>query len=242
MATKNNPPQEVLDLENLPTEQKLEQDIIRNAAMQDPVMSFIYRHQKVFSYLVIAILVAILGYRYYKNSHQQNQAQSAEYLYGVQSAIEELAVVTDEKEKEVLRRKLAGNYQSLASVGAPYNRLRLNYEIIQAVNSGDIKLARTKLATIDWQAATVAKDTDAMIYELAALYTAKASLDYEEFKDQGKKELVQLANKSEYVAASAALTLKNIAVNESDIDEAKKITEQVLSRFPEQSDILKVEE
>lgn len=226
----NEVPEETIDIDAVAGDNNL----IKQAMAEDPLVRFFYQNQKLISYIIIAALLGIIGTRYYEKSHAASQERSAELLYGIQSAYSSITD-SDDKAKEAFLRKLQGSLVTLKDQQKPYDELSQSYETLALVKSGDVVSAKSKIAAVDWKGD---KTEGVVLKELLVLSVAKSLLAVEGEEKFAKNLIKDLAQNSQYVFVSAATTLSDIAETEQDKTEVKAIVENIKTAHPEQINLL----
>lgn len=201
---------------------------LAKVADEDPVVGFVYRNQRLISYIIIACLVALIAYRKFNEAHVDSQLRSADLLENVSSA---MAAGSDEFVK------MNSNLKTLETQKYPYNQLAENYSVIALSESKDYPKIAEKLKSLSATAYTEgSKDNKAQIWqELALLNLAKALLDSDQ-QSLAIAELKKLIQKGSYANVPAIMALESLS-NQALSEEVAKLKQEYLKNNPIQNSV-----
>ena len=218
-----------------------ERNLIAQAADEDPIIRFFYENQKVLSYLVIAALVSILGYRWYQSTHAAGQQRSAELFSKAGAAYQDITNdKLDPTRQEAAQRKFEGAVTTLSSQSHPYPLMARNYQTMLLVKDKKYADAASALKSLKW-AAQDPKQPQVLWNELLALNLTKSLLEQPDYQQEAWKVLKSLAGESYYVQVPAISTWKSLIAAGKFPDSAetlKSLTSQLRSQKPELGKVL----
>lgn len=213
-------------------------ELVRQAVVEDPVVRFLYEKRDAITYLLLAVVVAVLGFRWYNDSHQQAQASAAKVFAGLQDSFSkiEAAAKSGQAPEQSLMLKFDSEVKTLAAQGQPYASLASVYSGLKSVSEKKYSLAAEELSKVNWEKISDASPENIVI-ELKALYLAKALLAEKDYQSQAKSALQSLAEKGSYAAWPALHTLFALA-DDSEKAGLDALKEAYKTRHPEQIDLV----
>ena len=146
-------------------------------------------------------------------------------------------LATKQKELETSTIQFREGLKVLADFPAPYPQLANLYSGLLARSEGRINDMRTVLSSMGWEDKSQKLELR-LVGELAALALARKNLEDADQVVSAKSKLATLAEKGEFVAVPAALTLARIAVTAEETAKAKGLLEAASVRAPKQSELV----
>ncbi|RIL09170.1 MAG: hypothetical protein DCC75_07150, partial [Proteobacteria bacterium] len=138
---------------------------------------------------------------------------------------------------EAVSKKLKESIAALSDSRPPYNEIAGTYSLLsQKITLGQVRPAQGANALED-----LAGDGggERLLAELQEFLSAKLMLDQPGTALEGRRRLVALAEKGEYVHAVSALAVARISKSAAETREAYQLLERVNQSHPEQAEIIK---
>ena len=236
--TKNvNQKNETPETINIDDVQSFEDRLVNEIVVEDPLVRFFYRNQKIITYFLVALAICFAGYRYYQSSHIEIQTRSAGVFYSLSEAYNQM-LGEESKDNETLKRKFESSLMTLKEGKNPYNQLTNNYKILGLLKDKKYSEAKEAVESLKWQAASQAKKPESLLYELIVLKVAKTLYEEKTFKEYAKSTIKELAEKSNYVFVAATMAYSKIAESEDEIKLADQLIQNIKQNNPEQAKLL----
>jgi hypothetical protein len=134
------------------------------------------------------------------------------------------------------RKGIEDTFELLKKTGAgtKYNKLAPLVLGVTAFADKDLDKALSYLQPKPLSSRAKVTDADALINEL--IMSVRARVLLEKDPQRGKDALIELAKNANIVSTEALLSLALIAKNQAELDEVKKLAEELLKRQPELRD------
>ena len=220
---------------------------VEAAFVEDPLFKFLKGWWQTG---VAALAVVALGYMvvgWYQDSQLQARKRAGATYFNVREGFEQYQQSLmqeqieakkdpaerkqpDEKVKAEQLAKLQEMLKTQRDQGGVYAEIATFYErALQQNNQSAAPAAATEAG----------KGDIALLGELDRLLRARTLVATDKTREEGLKELSALAANANFAAPAAAWVLANVAQSDGELETARKAVDQVLTRFPEQSDLLK---
>lgn len=235
--------------------------------VEDPLFRFFKKWQNVIFWALVVIIACYFGYNKYSDiriNEQKSDADLFEEFRPIYANIITLSKDIKQKELEIqkdinkkkdtkgkekdlneLKERLTKSLSEAQSRIKPlatskyYSTISKLYSALLKKNAGDQKGFEEDINKIDFNNYKNESNEQSRFYkELASIIIAKAYLDDEMKISNAKELLTNLIKDGKYFNVVAFNTLSIIAKGEEE-EELKKLKEELLSKAPEQSELLK---
>jgi len=225
----------------------------------DPVQEFINQNWKHFATTILAIFVIIYFVQSFRESYNSSMQASADLFQRLQIAYrgdkdlkEELSGITadpkttDAAKIEEVKNKIAENrsqfdqlLSSAADAREPYKSLSVLYRASMNESENPTLSKEVLKQYSDWKKSGKDGSVERMNAELGALQLGRLQLQTNEEVAKGRELIKDLTVNGEFVSVAAAKVLAGFASTDAEKSEAKATINSLLSKQPEQADILK---
>jgi hypothetical protein len=236
---------------------------------EDPIVAFLGKHWKQMTFMIVLVIGIFYARNLFEETNLRSM-HSASNLYaqvriefGELSRLErELQLVTLqeaegdkdklEQEIEMYRERLQLSLNALSDAKEPYSSLSNIYSDILSRNIYDIDVAdgdmgearagfsNQALRASDWQGERKGS-SKRFFAELSGLVNARSLLDMESSYHEGRQALQALARDGQFVNVTAAIALARVSASAEEKEEARDVIALILSRHPEQTNLLEPE-
>ncbi len=243
-----------------PSRNIFEDPAIAAAGRDDPFVQFVSAQWKRILAILCAIGISMVAYNTFNTTRELKKAAATELFGQVREQYEsivmkqaelsnqqsDLATKSDAdkkdsegkiaelvKEIDLLHQKTKLMIVSLDSP-APFDLLGRLYGGLLAARFGEYETTKAALIANQWEIVGRAGSSERFAAEMATLGLGKALTDSEPFLAAGKAALFGLAERGEFAAVPAAVSLSSMAVSAEEKTKVRELLTTLRGRFPSQ--------
>lgn len=242
------------------------QDPALSASIQrDPLFLFLQKWWRHVAIVVAVVLLGVYAKGVFEENRRAELGQAADTYAGLQQALKQMPALetklleaqaevekasADKKEAvqakvkeaqselEKAKVRVEGVLKTLSETREPYKTLAQLHRGVLSAQAHDVDNVLKVLSPDRWRTIAEVSSPDRFYAELEALVVARAFIDTQTNREQGRALLVSLVEQGNFVSATAATSLARIADTSEQKAQAHAVIEKLIASHPEQTDTL----